>query len=47
MTTAIDLRSDTVTRPTEAWKGNAGRVQQYVLGSLGDRRDFWIRHTVR
>ncbi|MBI4909511.1 MAG: oxidoreductase [Acidobacteria bacterium] len=30
----------TVTRPTEAWKGNAGRVQQYVLSSLGDRRDF-------
>ncbi len=30
----------TVTRPTEAWKGNAGRVQQYVLGSIGDRKDF-------
>lgn len=30
----------TVTRPTEAWKGNAGRVQQYVLAEIGNRKDF-------
>jgi len=30
----------TVTRPTEAWKGNSGRVQQYVFQEVGDRRDW-------
>lgn len=30
----------TVTRPTEAWKGNAGRVTPYVFREIGDRRDL-------
>lgn len=30
----------TVTRPTEAWTGNSGRVQQYVFEEIGDRRDL-------
>lgn len=30
----------TVTRPTEAWKGNSGRVQQYVFSEIGDRRNL-------
>ena len=29
----------TVTRPTEEWKGNAGRVTSYVFEEIGDRRD--------
>ncbi len=29
----------TVTRPTDAWKGNSGRVQQYVFDAIGDRKD--------
>lgn len=30
----------TVTRPGPDWKGNSGRVQQYVFQELGDRKDF-------
>jgi len=30
----------TVTRPGLEWKGNAGRVQQYVFSEIGDRKDF-------
>jgi ferredoxin-NADP reductase len=30
----------TVTRPGPEWKGNSGRVQQYVFGEIGDRRDL-------
>jgi ferredoxin-NADP reductase len=30
----------TVTRPTEAWKGNAGRVTSYVFREIGERRDL-------
>lgn len=30
----------TVTRPTEEWKGNSGRVQQYVFQEIGERKDI-------
>jgi NAD(P)H-flavin reductase len=32
----------TVTRPTEQWKGNAGRVTSYVFDEIGERRDIDI-----
>ncbi|MBI3211024.1 MAG: oxidoreductase [Candidatus Solibacter usitatus] len=32
----------TVTRPTPAWKGNGGRVQQYLFPEVGERKDFDI-----
>jgi ferredoxin-NADP reductase len=32
----------TVTRPGETWKGNSGRVQQYVFAEIGERRDVDI-----
>ncbi|MCS7025218.1 MAG: FAD-binding oxidoreductase [Bryobacteraceae bacterium] len=30
----------TVTRPSPEWRGNVGRVQQYVFDHIGARRDF-------
>lgn len=30
----------TVTRPGPDWKGNAGRIQQYLFPEIGERRDF-------
>jgi CDP-4-dehydro-6-deoxyglucose reductase len=30
----------TLTRPPEQWRGRTGRVHQYVLEALGDRRDM-------
>jgi CDP-4-dehydro-6-deoxyglucose reductase, E3 len=32
----------TVTRPGPDWKGNSGRIQQYVFPEIGDRRDIDI-----
>lgn len=30
----------TVTRPSPAWQGNTGRVQQHLFPLIGERRDF-------
>jgi NAD(P)H-flavin reductase len=30
----------TVTRPGPDWKGNVGRVQQYIFPEIGERRDI-------
>lgn len=30
----------TVTRPSPAWKGNSGRIHQYLWNVIGHRRDF-------
>ncbi len=32
----------TVTRPTDAWTGETGRVQAHVLTAIGDRRDLHL-----